>query len=189
MTAQTEKKSKKGIILRSVIIALSGLLLGLNMFFVNANSFTGTMPMPFGVGVSVVLSGSMEPELSVNDLIVVKKADSFEVGDVVVYRDKESFVVHRIKSIDGETVVTRGDANGADDAPISVSDIAGKLSFSVPFFGVVIRFLRSPVGIIVIIALAVLLLELSFKKEKSKDDDELDAIKEEIRRLKEEQNK
>ena len=188
--ATKKKKSKKGIILRGVIIALSGILLGLNIFFINANSLaSNSMPMPFGVGASVVLTGSMEPTLGVNDLIVVKKADSFAVGDIVVYQTHGISVVHRIKSIDGETVVTRGDANNADDDPINLGDIKGKLVFSLPFAGLIIKFLRSPVGIIIIVALAVLLLELSFKKEKSKDNDELDAIKEEIRRLKDEQNK
>ena len=46
---------------------------------------------------------------------------------------------------------------------------------------------KNTVMVIALVAAAVLLMESSFRRDKKKSDDELEKIKEEIRRLKEEQ--
>lgn len=185
-----EKKTKKKLgILRVIVIALVGLLLGVNVYRLNAEKLGGNqLPMPLGFGTAVVLSGSMEPTLHVNDVIFVRPAEHYQQDDIVVYQSQGMLVVHRIKSIDGDTVITRGDNNNTDDDPIALSAILGKVGFSIPFVGLLVKFLKTPIGIFVIILAAVLFMELSFSKEKNKGDQELDTIKAEIRRLKAEQN-
>lgn len=191
----TEKRKKiLAICVRGLIILLAGLLLGINIYLLNAETLVGNgMPMPFGIGASVVLSGSMEPEIHVDDLIFVKAVGdgNYEIGDVVVYQTGKTLVVHRIKSISGEgdaaVVVTRGDANNIDDDPITLADIKGRVTGRIGGVGALVRFLKSPLGTVIIIGLALLFLELSFRKEKDTDDKELDSIKEEIRRLQKEQ--
>ncbi|MBQ9746679.1 MAG: signal peptidase I [Clostridia bacterium] len=170
-----------------VIIAVT---VGLNVYNMNAASLTGNaVPMPFGVGAAVVLSGSMEPELSVGDLMIVVERESYNVRDVVVYQDGRTAVVHRIKSIDGDTVITRGDANDSDDSPIQKSQIKGEVVFVMPLVGYAVNVIKTPACTIIIIAAAIWLLERSFRKEKEKDDEEMEKIKEEIRNLIEEQKK
>lgn len=171
--------------LRVVLLAVISLLIGLKLYNWNAETLVGNaMPMPFGYGVSVVLSGSMEPELSVNDLVLVKGQDSYEVGDIVVYQDSRSLVIHRIVSIDGDEIITQGDANNAADPPIREEDIKGKETFHIPFLGAVVRILKSPVGFIIVLILAIVLIELPYYKERKKVIYEQEKIKEEIRRLK-----
>lgn len=183
--AQNKKQNYKTI-LRRILLVVLGLLMGVSFYFVNARSLSrGQLPMPFGTGVAVVLSGSMEPELMVGDLIIVQKKTDYEVGDIVVYQDKLDLIVHRIVEKDGDEFVTQGDANPSPDDPISVEFIQGVVVFHIPFVGSIVNFLHTPVGIIVILALAILLIEGSFSKEKRVDDEEKEAIKEEIRRLKE----
>lgn len=144
------------------------------------------MPMPFGWGVSVVLSGSMDPELSVNDLVIVREQSEYSKGDIVVYQDGSSLVIHRIISIDGDTIVTQGDANNTADPPIKTSVIKGKEVASIPLVGVLAHFLKTPVGFILIILAAIVLFELPYLRERKKVNEEQEKIKEEIRRLKEE---
>ena len=43
-----------------------------------------SIPMPLGFGAATVLTGSMEPTLHVNSVVVVTKASHYEVGDIVV---------------------------------------------------------------------------------------------------------
>ena len=74
-----------------------------------------SMPMPFGFGATLVMSGSMEPEISVNDLVFVEKPGELHVGDVILYNSGESRVLHRIVDINGDTVTTKGDANNTKD--------------------------------------------------------------------------
>ena len=106
--------------LRFVLLAFVAVVVGVNVYLWNARSLMGnTMPMPFGYGASVVLSGSMEPALSVGDLLIVREQAHYEAGDIVVYQSGSMPVVHRIVSISEEGVITRGDANNANDDIIS----------------------------------------------------------------------
>lgn len=182
------KKTKILAICRRIVLALAAIIFGVRVYAWNAESLVGNrMPMPFGYGMAVVLSGSMEPALSVNDLIVAKETEDYAEGDMVVYQDGDSVVVHRIVAVDEEMVQTKGDANNVADAPISREFIKGKVIAHIPGVGHVVKFLKNPIGIITILAAAVTLMELSYRKEKQKDDDELERIKAEIRKLKDEE--
>ena len=182
------KKNKLLAILRRIVLALAAIIFGVRVYAWNAESLVGNrMPMPFGYGAAVVLSGSMEPVLSVNDLIIAKETEEYALGDMVVFQDGDSVVVHRVVALDEETVQTKGDANNVADAPIGREMVKGKVIAHIPEAGYVVTFLKTPVGIFTVLAAAVALMELSYRKEKQKDDDELERIKAEIRKLKDEQ--
>jgi signal peptidase I len=129
----------------------------------------------------------MEPTLSVGDLLIIWAREHYEVGDVVVYQSGRTPVVHRIIALDEENVTTQGDANNTADEPFGVQLIKGEVITAIPYVGHLIWVLKTPLGTGLTVAAAVLLLELSFRKEKQKKSDDLELIKEEIRRLKEEQ--
>lgn len=189
MTEQKKKTNARKLVLRIVILSLVGALIGFQFYLLNAEKLVGdAMPMPFGVGMSVVLSGSMEPELSVDDLIVVKEHEQYGVNDVVVFLSQGSLVVHRIIEITEDGIITKGDANNTPDDPISPESIKGKVVYALPFVGKAVNFIKSPIGIIVVLSLAIFLMELSFRREKQKDSDDIEKIKEEIRRLQAQNN-
>ncbi len=178
---------KKFPIFKILLFVLAALLIGMNVYLFNANTVVGnSMPMPFGYGIAVVLSGSMEPQLMVDDVIIVHETNDYTVGDVVVFQTGTMPVVHKIIEIDGDTVITQGIANNAPDEPITMGDIKGELVATIPGAGKVISAIKTPAGAVIILALAFLLLEFSYRGEKKKDDDDIERIKEEIRRLKEE---
>lgn len=175
-------------IARVAIIVFVSLVLGLNVYNWNAKSLMGNaLPMPMGYGAAVTLTGSMEPTIGEDDLIIVKAQDSYELQDIVVYQSGSIVVVHRVIAMDGDTIITQGDANQAADEAINVADIKGKVIAIVPLLGSLARVLKTPTATIALLIGAVLLLEMSFRKEKQKSSDELELIKEEIRKLKEEQ--
>ena len=179
------KNKKLAAVLRVAMLSLCGAVLGLNLYMFNANKLVGNrLPMPFGYGAAVVLSGSMEPTLSTGDLIIVKETTEFNVNDVVVYQDGHSLVVHRIIAVDGENITTQGDANNAADAPVNITALKGTVVASLPAVGNLVSFLKTPVGIVLVIALTVFTTESSFRKEKEADYEERQKIIDEIRRLK-----
>ena len=178
-------KQKIKSFLRMLLLTVVGIIIGVRLYSWNAQTLAGNqMPMPFGWGISVVLSGSMEPTLSVNDLVIVHEQDSYEVGDIVVYQDGNMLVIHEIRSINGNEIITKGEANDVEDEPISVSDIKGKATFHIPFAGMLVRFLKTPVGFILIIAAAIVLFEIPHLRERKKNAEEQEKIIEEIKRLK-----
>ena len=182
-----KKKLLKNV-LRIVALSCVGMFLGFNIYMWNAQSLTGNaLPMPFGFGTAIVLTGSMEPTLEIDDLIFVKSQESYDVDDVVVFQSGSMVVVHRIISIDGTMVITQGDANNAPDVEMDISVIKGVVVGRVKNAGAIVRLLKSPVVSVGLLAAAVLLMERSYRKEKEQSNEKLDKIKEEIRRLKAEQ--
>lgn len=185
MKKKSCRSDKRGALrLRLLVLIAAGLVLGVNVYRWNAETLAGNaLPMPFGWGAAVVMSGSMEPTLSVNDLVVIHEADGYEVGDIVVYQSGGSLVIHRIVDIRDETITARGDANNADDEPIPEIYVKGRLVLAVPGVGRLLRIVKSVPGTVVILAAAVFLLERSWRKEKNRDAEKMDAIKAEIRAL------
>ena len=89
-----------------------------------------------GFGIYTVVTGSMDPEYKVRDLILASKKDAnlINVGDDVVYVGKEGsvsgkIIVHRvIEKYDNNgqiSFVTKGISNGLSDPEIDSSQILG----------------------------------------------------------------
>ena len=182
-------KNKKLLrILRPILLIVAGVVLGINIYSWNARSLTGNqLPMPFGYGAAVVLSGSMEPTIMTDELIIVTQEDAYQVGDVVVYQSGRILVVHRIVAMDEETVTTRGDANNVDDEPIPPEHIKGKVVAHIPHVGAAVRIIKTPWATALLVVAAVLTVELPFIRKKMADKKAREALMEEIRKLKEEQ--
>ncbi len=191
---EEQKKNRRGIprknLIRRLILVVVGVILGVNVYLANASGIGGNqLPMPFGYGMANVLSGSMEPTFSKGTLLLVKDTQDIQEGDIVVYQSRDELIVHRIISLAGDEVITQGDANNVADEPFDRSQIKGKVIGWIPFLGNVAAVLKKPIAVIIILILAFVLVEGSFRSQRDADDQELEAIKEEIRRLKEEKEK
>lgn len=181
-----KQKFKIGTLLRGVLLLIISLFLGTALYLWNAETLVGNaMPMPFGFGISAVLSGSMEPEYSVDDLVIVQKAADYQIGDVVVYQDGSMLIMHRIIAMDGDTVITKGDANDVEDTPIGKETIKGRAVARMHKAGAAVMFLKSPVGFLIMLAGAVVLFELPYYRERRKMIEEQEKIKQEIQKIKE----
>lgn len=171
-------------LIRIISLIVLAIIIGLNIYMWNANKILGdAMPMPSGFGAAVILSGSMEPALSIDDLIIVKKCDDYDIGDIIVYQRNYELIVHRIVEIDGNNVITKGDANNIYDKAIDISSIKGRVILTIPVVGKLIEFIKSPIGIIITISLSVFLYIYSNKKEKKIYDIEIIEIEEEIEKF------
>ncbi|MBQ9911141.1 MAG: signal peptidase I [Lachnospiraceae bacterium] len=155
-----------------VLVLLFFVFSGLYQRFLNQSRHTGLL----GIGYAVVVSGSMEPAIMENDMIVyqAQPKDAYEVGDVIVYvRDaglpSEKLISHRIVSIGENTMIVKGDANATEDAPITKEQVVGRMAFYIPKVGKAVSFLKTPLGYGCISALIVLLIAvnlISMKREK-----------------------
>jgi len=129
----------------------------------------------------VVSSGSMEPVLKVNDVLIVRDGGSWsslKVGDIIVFNRPEGgdrVIVHRIAEINensnGDRIIrTKGDANPSSipgtDFPINKHDYIGRVVYVVPGIGVVTHIISPPVNYIII---AIILAILFFNRLGKKD--------------------
>ena len=122
-----------------------------------------------GFRVFNIVSGSMEPDYSVGDLIYVKEVDpnTIEVGDVITFVLNEDLVVatHRVVRIDAEKqhFYTKGDVNETEDlAPVHFNNVIGIPQFTIPGLGYVSDFIQNPPGMYIAIAIVAVLLILAF---------------------------
>jgi signal peptidase I len=105
---------------------------------------TTIVPLLIGAASFVVKSGSMEPSISVGDVVVARpyvQPEKVSVGRVYVFddpsTDRPHTLVHRIveRRDDGD-YTTAGDANEVTDAtPLKTDDIIGRGMILVPFIG------------------------------------------------------
>ena len=179
-------KKKVFKIIGYVLLALFlGFSIGLSFYTYNERVVNNNaLPMPFGLGVSVVYSGSMEPTYSPGDLIFVTKPEAYAVDDIIVFQRNEKAVMHRLLSIDGNTIVTKGDANNVADDPMDISVLKGKVVFTIPWVGHIVRLIKTPWGIGIILGIAFLLFEFSFICEKLEQRRKRENLKKEIEELK-----
>jgi len=82
----------------------------------------------FGYTMFQVASASMEPALSINDVILVKTGDQFEVDDIISFIADDTIITHRVLSINGDSIVVKGDANNTIDSPIDRSAVIGRVT-------------------------------------------------------------
>lgn len=82
-----------------------------------------------------VVSGSMEPNLHVGDLLIMSSAD-YQIGDIAAYQRGKMTIIHRIIEINGDGYVFKGDHNSVPDPEVvSSSQIIGKVRMAVPLLG------------------------------------------------------
>ncbi|MGN0536804.1 MAG: signal peptidase I [Acutalibacteraceae bacterium] len=130
----------------------------------------------FGVEMKAVLTGSMEPELSVGSLLIITPTEYEDINignDITFVRDKNmTLVTHRVIAKDDENkqITTQGIANNTPDAPTSYDNVVGKVSFSIPYLGYIIIWTSDLKGkiIVCIIIAALVAISLFFGKEPKK---------------------
>lgn len=110
----------------------------------------------FGFSAFQIATGSMEPALKVKDVIIVKKADEFNVNDIITYKDGKDMITHRIISIDDGVITTKGDANNSLDTKIDIDSIIGKCVFTIPKGGLIRDMFLTPKIVICIIAIMII---------------------------------
>lgn len=150
-------------ILRGIITALLFLVVGVNLWLgIQQTVLHKDPPEIFGYSQLVVTSGSMEPEFSAGDVILIKAKDSYELGDVVTFRDNAGqLVTHRLVGRTEGMFVTQGDANNVeDDDLLAPGNIVGGLVTYIPAVGRLLLFLRTPFGLLLLVAVGILLIEL-----------------------------
>lgn len=122
------------------------------------------LPIPGNIKVKVVKSGSMEPAVHVGSIVVIKPAASYGVGDVITFgKDTKTQIptTHRIVRVEGEGTsqrfVTKGDANDAEDnTSTPLSEVHGKMLFTVPYLGYLLAFARTKLGFFILVGLPAL---------------------------------
>lgn len=121
-------------------------------------------PSTLGGPVTPVLTRgtSMHPTIATGDLVIAYRDRSLSPGEVAAFRTPAgSIVLHRIVTVDGDRVVTRGDHLGTDDPwDTRTGDVAGTARVHLRGVGARLRWLAQPVVLATLAAVAAVSLFL-----------------------------
>lgn len=179
------------IIITSVVVVLLTVVL----------TRSGEAPNIFGYSVFRVLTGSMEPAIETDSLILVRRIDPSEIkkDDIISFYSQDpshggAVNTHRVVSAeqDGELwyYTTKGDANQvADKYIVTSNDLIGKVIFTSHALGLFVRLLANPLIFIPVILLPLFMILLSnlirtvrLAKKMAKEEEEA-AVREALEEL------
>lgn len=160
------KQRKYRVRKRVILILIMGILMGSSIYLLLSRmAGDNQLWLPFGYGAANVLSGSMEPTFSEGTLLIIKEAKETKVGEIVVYQADEELIVHRVVSVEGDIIVTKGDANAVCDRPFRDSALRGKVIAWIPHAGVIANALENVVLVITALILVTVVVRRIRNKE------------------------
>lgn len=144
-----------------ILLIMIGIIFTLYVVDVKVQESKGGVAKPL-FGAYVIISGSMEPNIHVYDVIISKRTDPSELksGDVITFLSNDvrfygETVTHRIiEEVDKEKGIyrTQGDANNVADEALTVGEnIMGKVVMRIPQLGRVQSFIASKGGWIIVV--------------------------------------
>jgi len=106
----------------------------------------------------------MAPAINMGDMVVTGPLGGLfnrglKPAMIVTYELGKEVVTHRVLSVAGDTLVTKGDAvEDPDPQPVPMSEISGIYLFRIPYIGYLSNFMRTTVGWFLVIIIPAMLL-------------------------------
>ena len=91
----------------------------------------------------------MEPAINTGDAVIVGPVvtGSIKPGDIITYKLGNNLITHRVLSINGNTLITKGDANeDPDPSAVQLSQVTSRYLFKIPYVGYLAGFVRTRIG-------------------------------------------
>jgi signal peptidase I len=115
---------------------------------------------------------SMLPGIHPSDIVALRPASHYQVGDVVGYHSQllHRVVLHRIVAIHNGHYTFKGDNNGfLDPDHPTRSQLVGKRWFQIPSIGRLVGILHTPLVLALLAGLLVLLVALGGRRQPAND--------------------
>ena len=138
------------------IILILTIFSRINMVITNKNYFS-----LFGYSFFEITTGSMEPTLNENDIVIVDTKSTYNTNDIITYESDNNFITHRLISMSGTNLVTKGDANNTSDTNVKTTDVVGKVVKILPGLGVWQKVFTNP-QVILSLFITLLLFDFAF---------------------------
>lgn len=142
-----------GIILNILLFIVSILIIIGIYYIVQIKVLKKDYSNLFGYTFFEVATGSMSNTIEIGDIVIVKITKKVNKDEIIVYKDGDNFITHRLIEKDGDKLVAKGDANNSEDKPIKEEQILGLVVCIIPKIGLWRKILLSPeiIGLIVIL--------------------------------------
>lgn len=115
-----------------------------------------------------ILSGSMEPNLKVGNVVLVNTLDKdTEIDDVIAFKMGDVPVIHRVIGFEEDGIVTKGDANvSRDPGVLHKENVIGKVLLNPGALSIIISILTNHT-----VAVVVILIILNIVTDRKRGDE------------------
>lgn len=150
-----------------LLLSMISLFLICLMFYVISSKIAEKKEKTPLFGFYTIISPSMEPNINVYDVVLVKKTNinKLKKGDVITFYSTNNYfgdtpITHRIANIDDRTsIIVKGDHNEkADNEKVIPKNIIGKVILVIPSLGKLQFFLASKSGFIIAIIIPAIVI-------------------------------
>ena len=151
-----------------IILAIA-LIMAYNHIQINIKGNTYTTML--GYSAFEVATGSMSNTIEIGDVILVKLIEPNETlseNEIVVFTQDTTLVTHRIIKINGDQIITKGDANNKEDDQITRKQIIGKVVKIIPNVKMWKEIILTP-KVLIPSSISILLLWIFFSYDKEKN--------------------
>ena len=158
------KKLKNNIhkivgILLNILLVIISVLIVIGVFYITQiKLFNNDYANLLGYTFFEVATGSMSPTINVGDVVIVKITKEVNENDIIVFKEENNFITHRLIQKEEGQIITKGDANNSEDKSITEDSILGKVITIIPQIGNWRKAILSPEVIGLILSLIVLLI-------------------------------
>lgn len=182
-----KEKKKKKIIAIIVYILLTPVMIYNISLIISSILKPNKTPSFLGIKTYVIISGSMEPNISVGDIVIARNIKNEErelkIGDIISFRSGHSVITHRIVNIEKDKngvlrIRTKGDSNNTEDGvDILINNIEGKVIAVIPKIGSIVRLLHDRTVLMIFLVVVYIYIIKSFKKNQRKNNRRLKRLK------------
>lgn len=171
-----KRKLIRRILVKVIYILLLPIILWELIIVIKTIKNPNETPDVFGIKTFTIISGSMEPNISINDLVIIKEVDKSEIkkGDIVSFKINGEIITHRVINVETDTngeplYTTQGDANNIQDYnKVKFENIEGKYIGKIPKVGKIVITLKNKETLTVLIVLLLIIYVLEERNSSKK---------------------
>ena len=167
-------KRKENVKIAKKVIEIIAIILIYNIILIALSSANKISVVNIlGYKSYIIKTNSMEPTISINDVVITKKVkkEKIKKGDVITFLQDGEVITHRITQIDDNgNYTTKGDNNNIEDIfKITYENIEGKHILTIPYLGKIVQVLDNKIVFLIITLIILIFMLIAIQNQEKRE--------------------
>ena len=167
-------KRKENVKIAKKVIEIIAIILIYNIILIALSSANKISVVNIlGYKSYIIKTNSMEPTISINDVVITKKVkkEKIKKGDVITFLQDGEVITHRITQIeDNGNYTTKGDNNNIEDTfKITYENIEGKHILTIPYLGKIVQALDNKIVFLIITLIILIFMFITILNQEKRE--------------------
>ena len=167
-------KRKENVKIAKKVIEIIAIILIYNIILIALSSANKISVVNIlGYKSYIIKTNSMEPTISINDVVITKKVkiEKIKKGDVITFLQDGEVITHRITQIDDYgNYTTKGDNNNIEDIfKITYENIEGKHILTIPYLGKIVQALDNKIVFLIITLIILIFMLIAIQNQEKRE--------------------